>query len=108
MPYHVRITDDAENDIEEIGEYIAKADSPMRAAHVIAEVRAITEGLHSLPNRGTRVQELEHVGRPGYREVLFKPYRIVYQVTDEIVDVLLIADGRRDMNTLLMRRLLQT
>lgn len=40
-----------------------------------------------------------------YREVFFKPYRIIYRVIGTNVYVLLIADGRRDMRTLLQRRL---
>ena len=42
-----------------------------------------------------------------YREVHFKPYRIVYRVSDGAVHVLMIADGRRDMEALLQRRLLE-
>jgi toxin ParE1/3/4 len=41
-----------------------------------------------------------------YREVFFKPYRIIYRVMDKNVYVLLIVDGRRDMQSLLQRRLL--
>ena len=41
-----------------------------------------------------------------YREVFFKPYRIIYRVMNENVYVPVIADGRRDMRTLLERRLL--
>jgi toxin ParE1/3/4 len=40
-----------------------------------------------------------------YREIFFKPYRIIYRVLEHNVDVLLIADGRRDMQSLLQRRL---
>jgi len=36
----------------------------------------------------------------------FKPYRIIYRVMDKTVYVLLIVDGRRDMQPLLERRLL--
>ena len=42
-----------------------------------------------------------------YREIFFKPYRIIYRVMENNVYVLAIADGRRDMRTLLQRRLLQ-
>ena len=42
-----------------------------------------------------------------YREIFFKPYRIIYRVMEDNVHVLVIADGRRDMQTLLQRRLLQ-
>lgn len=38
--------------------------------------------------------------------VFFKPYRLVYRVAGERVYVYLIADGRRDMQSLLARRLL--
>ncbi len=37
----------------------------------------------------------------------FKPYRIIYRVTEDDVYVLVIADGRRNMRALLERRLLQ-
>ena len=40
------------------------------------------------------------------REVHFKPYRIVYRVLGEDVYVYLVADGRREMQALLSRRLL--
>jgi len=42
-----------------------------------------------------------------YREIFFKPYRIIYRVMAESVYVLVIADSRRDMQTLLQRRMLQ-
>ncbi|MBA3017875.1 MAG: type II toxin-antitoxin system RelE/ParE family toxin, partial [Desulfobacteraceae bacterium] len=41
-----------------------------------------------------------------YREIFFKPYRIIYRIDNENVYVYLIVDGRRDMQTLLQRRLL--
>jgi len=42
-----------------------------------------------------------------YRETAFKPYRIVYRVTGKRLYVYLIADGRRDLQSLLARRFLQ-
>ena len=41
-----------------------------------------------------------------YRQTFFKPYRVIYRVVGECVYVYLIADGRRDMQALLQRRLL--
>ncbi|HDR16533.1 MAG TPA: hypothetical protein ENN79_13840, partial [Desulfobacteraceae bacterium] len=54
----------------------------------------------------TYPKELLALGIREYREIFFKPYRIIYRVMDKNVYVLLIADGRRDMQTLLQRRLL--
>jgi len=47
------------------------------------------------------------VGLREYREIFFKPYRIIYRVMADNVYVMVIADGRRDMQALLQRRLLQ-
>ena len=58
------------------------------------------------PGRGAYPKELLAVGLREYREIFFKPYRIIYRVIAENVYVMVIADGRRDMQTLLQRRLL--
>jgi toxin ParE1/3/4 len=47
------------------------------------------------------------LGLREFRHVFFKPYRIICRVMENNVYVLLIADGRRDMQKLLQRRLLQ-
>jgi toxin ParE1/3/4 len=43
-----------------------------------------------------------------YRQNFFKPYRMIYRMTGQQVVVYLIADGRRDMQTLLARRMFGT
>jgi len=48
------------------------------------------------------------LGIHDFREVFFKPYRIIYRVDRNTVYVYLVADGRRDMQTLLSRRLINT
>jgi toxin ParE1/3/4 len=57
--------------------------------------------------RGAIPAELGVLGIRTYRELFFKPYRIVYRVLPDAVVVFLIADGRRDLRTLLQRRLLE-
>lgn len=61
----------------------------------------------SLPRRGRYPAELADLGILEYREVSAKPYRVIYGVNVDSVDVLVIADGRREMQALLQRRLLQ-
>jgi toxin ParE1/3/4 len=41
-----------------------------------------------------------------YRETFFKPYRAIYRIVERRMIVFVVADGRRDMQTLLARRLL--
>ena len=56
---------------------------------------------------GATRRELLDIGVRECREVFFKPYRTIYRVIGETVYVLVIADGRRDMRSLLERRLLE-
>ena len=63
--------------------------------------------LSSFPDRGSHPRELLELGILEYRQVHLKPYRIVYRVRGSKVYVYLIADGRRDMQTLLAERLVR-
>jgi toxin ParE1/3/4 len=66
----------------------------------------VVESLATLPERGSHPKELLALGVRDYRQTFFKPYRVIYRVVGQRVYVYLIADGRRDMQTLLARRLL--
>lgn len=105
--YRVRFTDEAEADLEGIGEYIELADSPARAGSVLASIRQRADSLADFPERGSYVNELLDQGARSHRQALAGPYRIVYTVTDAEVIIQLIADGRRDIRALLVHRLLQ-
>ncbi|MBS0570082.1 MAG: type II toxin-antitoxin system RelE/ParE family toxin [Proteobacteria bacterium] len=106
--YELRVAGDALQDLQDIYDYIADNDSPAKADHVVDRITEAVESLKATPQRGSRPRELLALGEDEYRQVFFKPYRIVYWIdeTTDIVHILLIADGRRDLRTLLMRRLL--
>ncbi len=59
------------------------------------------------PEREHSPPELIEHGVKDYREVLFQPYRVIYEVKGSRVFVLACFDGRRDMQLLLQRRLLR-
>lgn len=107
MPFTVLLTDDAASDLEDLFDYINLHDAPSKADHVLEQIGKALNSLSEYPQRGTYPKELLAIGLREYREIFFKPYRIIYRVMDNNVYVLLIADGRRDMQTLLQRRLLQ-
>ena len=107
MTFQVLLTDDASRDLGELYDYIESHDAPGRAAYVLEQVEKAFSSLCENPDRGAWPKELLAVGLREYREIFFKPYRIIYRVMAKKVYVLVIADGRRDMQTLLQRRLLQ-
>ena len=108
MPFPVFLTNDAARDLDELYEYIALHDGPQKAVYVLGQIERALSRLSKFPERGTHPKELLALGILEYREIFFKPYRIIYRIMGKNVYVLLIADGRRDMQTLLQRRLLET
>ena len=107
MSFLVQVTKDAARDLEKIGDYIDWHDAPGRADHVLEQIEKAFHSLSEHPQRGNSPKELRDIGIREYREIFFKPYRIIYRVMGDNVYVLVIADGRRDMQALLQRRLLQ-
>jgi toxin ParE1/3/4 len=107
MKYQVFLTDDAAKDLEDLYDYIEFHDAPEKADYVLEKIETAFSSLVDNPERGTYPNELIAVGLREYREIYFKPYRIIYRVITQHVYVMVIADGRRDMQTLLQRRLLQ-
>jgi toxin ParE1/3/4 len=106
MSYHVSLTKDAERDLEEIYFYIAEFDSRRSADDVLDRLIQATDALRISPDRGSQVDELRSLGISEYRQVFFKPYRLIYRVHAKQVIVYVVADGRRDLASLLARRLL--
>jgi toxin ParE1/3/4 len=107
MSFTVFLTTDASRDLDELYHYMAIHDSPGKAEHVLTKIEKAFKSLSKSPERGAYPKELLALGIRDYREVFFKPYRLIYRVINAKVYILLIADGRRDMQALLQRRLLE-
>jgi len=100
------VTEDAERDLEAIFTYIAEHDSRSNAERVLTRLLEVTATLAASPTRGSTPRELKELGDREYGQVFFKPYRVIYRVVGHQVVIYLISDGRRDMQSLLARRLL--
>jgi toxin ParE1/3/4 len=107
MRHKVLLTEDAERDLEDIYSYISELDSPKNADYVLDRLLDVTESLATSPERGSVPKELRSLGIREYRQAFFKPYRVIYRVVGKQVIIYVIADGRRDMPSLLARRLLR-
>jgi toxin ParE1/3/4 len=106
MSHKVLLTESAERDVESIYDYLAEHDSPRNADYVLDKLLEIAATLSTFPERGSHPKELIALGIREYRQTHFKPYRLIYRVNAKQVFIYLIADGRRDMQTLLSRRML--
>jgi toxin ParE1/3/4 len=106
MAFEVVLTDDAERDLDDLFTYIATHDSRSNAEYVLTRIVEIADSLTTAPDRGSQPKELRTLGDRDYRQIVFKPYRLIYRVIGRQVVIYLISDGRRDMQSLLARRLL--
>lgn len=106
MAFTVLLTEDAARDLSDLYTYISKYDSADKAEYVLDQIEKKFASLSELPERGVCPKELLSLGISDYREIFFKPYRIIYRIDSADVYIYFIVDGRRDMQTLLQRRLL--
>lgn len=105
--YRVRIIEDAEHDLIDIYNYVASHDSVEKADYVLEQLESLCLGFTELPMRGHIPPELDQIGITSYHEVHFKPYRVIYQVIGLDIFIHSVFDGRRDMQSVLERRLLR-
>ena len=104
--FEVLLTEGAEQDLEAIHDYICEFDCVANANHVLDGLMDAVETLSKFPERGSYPKELVGLGIKEYRQTFFKPYRVIYRVTGGQVIICLIADGRRNMQSVLARRML--
>ena len=103
----VVISQDAERDLQDIFDFIASHDSVAHAEKFLCELERVVLSLDRHAARGVVVPELAALGMQHYRQLNAKPYRLIYQLRDAQVFVVLIAHARRDMQSLLQQRLLR-
>lgn len=96
----------ASQDLESIVDFVAR-DSPQAARRILRNLRKRAETLKTFPGRGRLVPELADIGLHLYRELLVTPWRIVYRISNNTVYVMMVIDGRRNAEDLLLERLVR-
>ena len=107
MKYEVRITGVAQEDLYSIYRYVANNDSPGKAEHLLDNIEKAMVSLETMPGRGHHPPEMQRWGILDFREVFFKPYRIIYEIRDRSVFIHAVHDSRRSCEDLLQQRLLR-
>jgi len=103
--FEVWWTETAQRDLERIVDYLEER-APGAAARAFAEIRDHSQRLSRSPLRGRVVPELARFEISSYRELLISPYRLLYRVEEAKVWVVAVFDGRRDLESVLLARLL--
>ncbi|MEK7342344.1 MAG: type II toxin-antitoxin system RelE/ParE family toxin [Pseudomonadota bacterium] len=104
--YDVILTGPANDDLRSIHAYLAEVRTIEDADDLLDRLTERVRSLQNFPLRGSVPQELTASGMKDVRQLVYPPYRLIYSLVDNVVLILLIADGRRDMRTLMEQRLL--
>lgn len=107
MKHAVVILPEAKEDLVDIYRYLAEHDSYARANILLDGLKEKCASLRSNSERGHTVPELDHVHVESFREIHYKPYRIIFQISNEKVYVHAIFDGRRELQEVLERRIIR-
>lgn len=104
MEYKVRIPNSVKKDIEEIIDYYF-VDRPEYAQKIFLLLFERINSLKVFPNRGRIVPELFEFNVNEYREILESYWRIIYRIDNDIVEILMVIDARRNVQDLLVEKL---
>jgi len=87
-------TDNALQDLKEIKAYIAR-DSDFYATRFIEKLIAGVDPLSTFPKMGREVPEAQS---ELIRELIYNPYRIIYQINKTYIDIITVVNSHRDLN----------
>jgi toxin ParE1/3/4 len=96
----------AEIDLKEIIEFLS-VESPCNALKILKKIKDKASSLYTLPERGRIVPELQDQGISQYRELIISPWRLIYRIDRQEIYILSIIDSRRNVEDILLKRLIQ-
>ena len=105
--FAIAVSKDAEGDLEAIYSYISRADGIAQANATEDRLMTSILSLEKAPARGKVPPEMLKLGVTDFRELQLPPWRIFYYINQDVVGVVAVLDGRRNVAELLQRRLLQ-
>ena len=107
MKYKVIWTKSAEQDLNQIIDYILNNEEINNAKKIYEKIKSRIILLNENPEQGRVVPELQLLKIKKYREVIINPWRIIYKIDSNKVFILLVIDGRRNLEDLLLDRLIR-
>ncbi len=102
----VEWTNLAEEDLISIIEYIAE-ESVTTALKNLTKIKNIVLLLEESPKQGRVVPELKQFNIDIYKEIIFSEWRIIYKIDKNTCYITAVLDSKRNIEDLLMERLLR-
>lgn len=106
MKFEVEWSEAAEADLEGILGLIS-VERPRAAREIAHRLRRLAGSLETFSRRGRLVPELRALGLTAFRELIAAPWRMIYRLQRPRVLILALFDGRRDLEEILLERVLR-
>jgi len=103
--FNVNVNKTAKNDIRGIVKFIFN-NNPINALNVLKRIQDRIDSLYKFPERGGYVQELLKYNIKDYRQLTEAPWRIIYKIDGNIVNVITVIDSGRNTQDILVEKLL--
>lgn len=104
MKFSIEFTTGARQDLLKIQHYIKSSGKPATAAQLVADITEVCKTLREDPERGHVPEELQSLSNFLCRQIIFKNYRITYQIIGKIVLIYGVIDGRRSLREVMRQR----
>ena len=95
----VEWTEPAVNDLDSIHDFIGR-DSKLYADSFIEKILNTVDKLGNFPEIGRKVPEANN---PDIRELIFQNYRIIYRISTDLVQMISVIHGSRDLTKRLVK-----
>ena len=107
MSFQIVFLKSAEHDLKELKVYMVKnfGKDTWQASYI--KIKDAVNTIGTFPLGGNVPEELERLNLTQYRQVAAGMNRILYEVRQEIIYIHIVCDARKDMKSLLTRRLLR-
>jgi addiction module RelE/StbE family toxin len=103
--YFIKWTAPAREDVNEIIDYISKTNIKY-AVKILDSIEENVKSLDMFPERYRIVPELEKNGYLIYRQITVEYWRIIYKIENDFVYIMLVIDGRRNLEDLLLKKII--
>ncbi|MBP0605662.1 MULTISPECIES: type II toxin-antitoxin system RelE/ParE family toxin [Burkholderia] len=105
MTLRVVVLRSAEEDLKRLKRYLVSNFGSATWQTSYRQIKDAIASIRAFPNHGRIPDELANISLGQYREVIAGINRIIYDVRGDTIHVHIVCDTRRDLKSLLMRRL---
>jgi len=107
MSYSIVILESAEQDLQEIKHYVTQRFSLKAWKKTSTQLKSTLKKLQQFPYSGNIPPEISMFELHQFQQMVCDMNRIIYEIRQDQIIIHMIVDVRRDMKSLLMKRLMR-